>query len=601
MKKSFAAIFCFVSIFLAPIYWSDAQAGAKEESAQSESRPPVQELDIALVLDNSGSMKQNDPQFLTREVVTNFMVGFGKRSRFAMILFDQEVTLVEPLTDLSGLMARAKFLKSLEQVNYKGLFSDSPAAIERAVYELKLNGRSNALKVIILLTDGIVDTGDKARDLEKTKWLKEDLAQECRNAGIRIFGIAFTDKADFHLIQTLAFKTGGEYFRAFMAEDIQKVFEKISQRISTLSPAAELASEGTQAPPAASGETPASAPPGKASTASAAPAVKAKVAPPATGPVTSVPKTPGQFQKPGPLVLFLLIGILVLLAAIVMIMALNRKAKRAMVSGGGRVRRARHEPPMPRAELVDVKNITDQKTVKLTNSIIKIGRDSNNDVSIPEETVSSFHATIEYLDGFFYLEDQRSKNKTYLNGEEVVPYSPKKLKSGDVITINVYKFIFILPDLIPAGETVLDLSGGAEAGAVSATVIRGQVVSTRDASAMPQAMLIDVKNITGKKTLRLYKNVINIGRGVHNDLSIPQDSVSGAHAVIEYKDGSFYLEDQRSKNKTRLNGDEIAPHTPVKLKSGDEVMIDIHKFIFLLEQQIPSGDTDEHWSSTSSS
>ena len=30
-------------------------------------------LDLLLVLDNSGSMKQNDPQFLTRSVVAEFV------------------------------------------------------------------------------------------------------------------------------------------------------------------------------------------------------------------------------------------------------------------------------------------------------------------------------------------------------------------------------------------------------------------------------------------------------------------------------------------------------------------------------------------------
>jgi len=502
---------------------------------------------------------------------------------------------VEPLTDLTGLMARANFLKSLDQVNYKGLFSDSPAAIERAVYELKLNGRNNARKVIILLTDGIVDTGDKVQDLEKTKWLKEDLTQECRNAGIKIFGVAFTEKADFSLIQTLAFKTEGEYFRAYTAEDIQKVFDKISSLISRLPSGPELADKGIMPPSSADNATTAPASPPAASAPGVFPAATSKVPPLETEPVDAAKKTPAQFKKPSSFVLILLIGIFVLLAAIVMIMALNRKTKTFAPGVAGRSRRARYAPPMPRAELIDVKNITSQKTLELSKSPIKIGRDTNNDVAIPAETVSSLHATIEYQDGFFYLEDQGSKNKTYINGKEIAPYSLIKLKSGDVIKINVYKFIFILPDLIPAGETVIDFSGKPETHVQEATIVRGQIISTRDASGMPQAMLIDVKNITGKKTLILNKNVIKIGRGVHNDVAINQHSVSGSHAAIQYKEGSFYLEDQRSKNKTRLNGEEIAPHTPTKLKSGDEIMIDIHKFIFLLEQQTPSGDTNENW------
>lgn len=264
MKKSITAFLGFALILPAALFGSYAQVEAKKEVTQSESRPVLQELDIALVLDNSGSMQKNDPQFLAREVVTNFMVGFGENSRIAMIIFDQEVKLLEPLTNLTGLMARANFFKSLEQVNYKGLFSDIPAAVERAVYELKLNGRINARKVIILLTDGIVDTGDKAQDLEKTKWLKEDLAQECRNAGIKIFGIAFTDKADFSLIQTLAFKTEGEYFRAYTIEDIQKVFDKISNLINRLPSGPQLADKGIMPPSPAGSETtvPAASAPG---------------------------------------------------------------------------------------------------------------------------------------------------------------------------------------------------------------------------------------------------------------------------------------------------------------------------------------------------
>ncbi|MCD6298616.1 MAG: VWA domain-containing protein, partial [Deltaproteobacteria bacterium] len=83
-------------------------------------------------------------------------------------------------------------------------------------------------------TDGIVDTGDKKYDFERKKWLKQDLAKESKKQGIRIFSITFTNTADFSLIQTLALKTDGEYFRAYGPDDIQNVFEKISKAIAGL-------------------------------------------------------------------------------------------------------------------------------------------------------------------------------------------------------------------------------------------------------------------------------------------------------------------------------------------------------------------------------
>ena len=129
--------------------------------------------------------------------------------------------MVQPLLETKGLRTRARFMESLKMVNYKGMFSDTPAAVERAIYELKINGRTDAEKIIILLTDGIVDTGDRLRDIEREKWLKESLTELSKTSRIRIFGIAFTDQADYRLIQTLAFQTDGEYFRAQTTEDIE--------------------------------------------------------------------------------------------------------------------------------------------------------------------------------------------------------------------------------------------------------------------------------------------------------------------------------------------------------------------------------------------
>ncbi|MEW6672261.1 MAG: FHA domain-containing protein, partial [Thermodesulfobacteriota bacterium] len=456
----------------------------------------------------------------------------------------------------------------------------SPGAIERALYELKTTGRPDAPRIIILLTDGIVDTGDPARDLEKERWLKEDLALECKKENVRIFGIAFTDKADFSLIQTLAFKTQGEYYRAFSAAEIQGIFARINEAISR--PIRQQVTAAAK-PAAIAATVPAGVP-----AAQSAPN-RAEPLPLKAEPATAPPPAGSR------LLVYILAGAAVLLGIVVLIMVLTGKSKTASPGGllsGFSGQALKKKVFMPRAELIDVKNITTQETIKIDKKIFTIGRDANNAVSIPKDTVSSFHAAIEYRDGFFYLEDQRSKNKTFLNGEEVPPHHPQKLKSGDVISFNIFKFIFILPDLIPAGKTIMDFGGESEL-----TRTRDLEDKTpppaRKASDLPQAMLIDIKNITGRKTIMLEKPLTTIGRGVHNDLDIPKTSISGSHATIEYKNGNFFLEDQRSKNTTGLNGKAVEPFSPQKLKSGDEITFDVYKFIFLLEHQTPTGDTKE--------
>jgi pSer/pThr/pTyr-binding forkhead associated (FHA) protein len=184
--------------------------------------------DIVLVLDNSGSMKKNDPSFLTGVAVREFLDRLDGDNRVAILLFDQTARLVMPLTPLTE-TSRPDFLLSVDKVDYRGLWTNSPAAIERAIYELRVNGREDADKSIVFMTDGIVDTGDKAMDAEKSNWMREELAGDAADEGIRIFGIAFTDNADFLLIQSLSKTTSGEYFRAYSAADIEGVFGRVIQ------------------------------------------------------------------------------------------------------------------------------------------------------------------------------------------------------------------------------------------------------------------------------------------------------------------------------------------------------------------------------------
>ncbi|MCD6298553.1 MAG: FHA domain-containing protein [Deltaproteobacteria bacterium] len=434
--KRLITIFIFL-ILVFPMQVQSGQGQDKKETSPGDFQNRNQKLDIVLVLDNSGSMKKSDPEFLARDVVTNFLIELDEGVRLGMIIFDQKVDLAEALIDITDSEAKAGFLKSLNRVNYSGRFSDSPAAIERAIYELKTRGRKDALKAIIFLTDGIVDTGDKGRDYEKEKWLKQDLAQDSSKAGIRIIGIAFSNTADFSIMQTLAFKTGAEYFRVYGVQDIPRVFKKICELITM--PLSKPA------------------PPGTATTIAIAPTPsKIKPVTPTPTIIESAVPPPKETPQPGKQGFFfqaVFACIVVLLGVIVIIILFRGRSKTLIKEDLVSVAHPREDTSMPQALLVDVKNITSKKTLILDKRVINIGRGSNNDVAIPQDSVSGFHATIECRDDTFYLEDQRSTNMTYLNGEEMKPYSPKRLKSGDEIIIAEYRFVFLIAYQTPAGET----------------------------------------------------------------------------------------------------------------------------------------------------
>lgn len=390
-------------------------------------------VDVLFLLDNSGSMIANDPKFITREVVTNFLMNLKEGFRVGMVIFDQDATLIEALSDIGTVADAERFMKSLARIDYNGQFTNTPSGLERAIYELKSNGRENAEKIIILLTDGIVDTGNKEQDIAGEAWLRDQLAMDCKKAGIRVFGIAFTEMADFRLIQTIALKTEGEYFRAFNSEDIPAVFDKIERTIST-----------------AREEAP------RAHTVEAEPVQIKPIIIRRAVPSPPQAETVNNISNSGSLLLSGLI-IIVIVVVVLIYLKKNREfsGKKETQEGVGAL--PPQEPPKGQAELIDTENVVTETdlSIPISSKVVKIGRDESNDIIIPKDSISSLHATIEYRNGYYYLEDHRSTNGTRLNNMKIKENTPMRLKSGDKIQLAIFEFRFLMPEMAPYGETVM--------------------------------------------------------------------------------------------------------------------------------------------------
>lgn len=380
--------------------------------------------DVVLVLDNSGSMKKNDPNFLVSMAVKEFISQQDDNTRVGVVIFDQAVRLPVPLTDAS-LANRETLLSSIENINYKGLYTDSPAGIERAIYELKNNGRSEAQKSIIFMTDGIVDTGEPDRDLEKSKWLREDLAPDAADNEIKIFGIAFTDAADFQLIQSISQKTEGEYYRALTVGDLPSVFQQINEIINT-PPEPEVVEQPIQIQ-------------------------EPVVQQPAPAPVIiEVPvQTMGEEERIRSMVIIAaaIVLTLTLLGILILLLRRNRELK----AGSGEVAQE--------AYINDLQGKTDNQTHKLGTKPIMFGRVAGKDtehldyIVVNESTIGRRHALIEFKDYSYWIVDQGSINGTFVNNQPV--NSEVRLKHGDRIRLHKCDFEFIMPEMEDSGMTVI--------------------------------------------------------------------------------------------------------------------------------------------------
>jgi predicted component of type VI protein secretion system len=82
---------------------------------------------------------------------------------------------------------------------------------------------------------------------------------------------------------------------------------------------------------------------------------------------------------------------------------------------------------------------------------ITIGRGSGNDLTLPDQKVSSEHAEIRSDGGKYLLMDRDSKNKTYVDGQRVGEEEPYTLTSGDVFQVGDFKIEFA-PLFMPSSE-----------------------------------------------------------------------------------------------------------------------------------------------------
>ena len=79
---------------------------------------------------------------------------------------------------------------------------------------------------------------------------------------------------------------------------------------------------------------------------------------------------------------------------------------------------------------------------------VVVGRSKNTPdnestyISIRRNTVGRKHASLRFARGLFWVEDHKSVNGTFVNGERVDGMSP--LESGDELTFDTYRFSFVI-------------------------------------------------------------------------------------------------------------------------------------------------------------
>ena len=441
------------------------------------SAPSSATNNIMLVVDNSGSMKQNDPEFLVRDTLINFVRNLPESDRVGILLFGTQSRTILPLTQVSAVAHHIDH-NALRDINYVDQWTDTAAALEQASYDLKMDSTPSNQKAIVLLTDGIVDTGDKNDSQRRREWIINGLAPQAAQSGIRIFSIAFTQAADFEVLQSIALATGGDYYRILSVDDMARVFSRVHDALAGLSQENSASGDSSRDldefglnPDLTADDT----------EIDASETSLLAVAEPSNAHVldtNSIPQFSGRDTNFGELNDIDQAPPSAIAPEEQRVSKENRKPTDsgswlprvtiilviAMITSGlflfgiwrPKVRRGAAE-----AVLHDLKKITGASTILLTGMTTRIGRNPDrgglferfNQLQLQNPGISRFHAVIECRDDGYWLIDQESKNGCMVNFERV--RMPRKLFSGDRIHIAKTEFIFELPASEGSDETIL--------------------------------------------------------------------------------------------------------------------------------------------------
>jgi pSer/pThr/pTyr-binding forkhead associated (FHA) protein len=107
-----------------------------------------------------------------------------------------------------------------------------------------------------------------------------------------------------------------------------------------------------------------------------------------------------------------------------------RDLKKTMISGGGT------------APTLMVTAGSFAQNFSLDRPQFSLGRATNNDIVIPESTVSGKHATITNEGGNFYITDIGSTNGTFINNQRI--QGKHQLKPGDIIRVGAAQLKFVV-------------------------------------------------------------------------------------------------------------------------------------------------------------
>lgn len=206
---------------------------ALPENAQSTIIPSSKATDVRVIIDISGSMKQNDPDNLRIPALNLIVEMIPEGARAGVWTFGQWVNmLIPPATVDEQWRENAK--ENAKKINSHGLRTNIGQAMEKAIWQFEKDGQYE--QHTILLTDGLVDIvpdsdpQQQAKNDAERQRIATEVLKQYQALGVKVHSIGLSDNADKVLLDKLALETGGTSVVVNTAEELVKAFLKAFEK-----------------------------------------------------------------------------------------------------------------------------------------------------------------------------------------------------------------------------------------------------------------------------------------------------------------------------------------------------------------------------------
>jgi Ca-activated chloride channel homolog len=194
-------------------------------------RPPV---NLALVIDRSGSMEDSGKLTFAQKAAKDIVDGLAPTDLLAIVEYDDHITVLRPSSPLTDPAVVKRLIDKLTPRGSTNLYG----GVERGVAEVQKAVSRQAVSRVLLLSDGLANQG-----VTQPREIARRVAQ-ARGHGVHLSAIGLGLEYNEDLMQTIAEAGGGKYYYVEHPTQLARVFaEEMSLILAAVAKDVEMSFE----------------------------------------------------------------------------------------------------------------------------------------------------------------------------------------------------------------------------------------------------------------------------------------------------------------------------------------------------------------------